>query len=455
MSVFNSLSTGLSALNATGTALEVLSNNVANAGTDGYSRQRLSLRAATPVARGGLFIGRGVELGGVSRIADGLLGRRLVGQTGFDSAASTLRDNLSVIETFFDETQGTSPSDRLEQLYDALGAATGDPGDEGLRMAVVSSARDLADALNYTATGLSEAIAEYDTSIDETVATANASLAELASVNEQIAASGGGSGDLLDARDRLIEELAGTLGATASIEADGQATLLIGGQAVVTGGEARSLSVGLGGDGQATVRVSVGSGFVDVTGYVGGKVGGLVDSRELSLGYLDRINEFATTFADAFNAQHASGFDANGNPGGALFTYDPTDPAASFGVDSAFVDDSALLAFGGAGGEAGDTGNLEALLGLEDAGLFDGGTRSGAAFLAALTGDVARDTAAAASSAEQSATALADLEALREAISGVNLDEEGVKMIEVQSAYQAAARVISTADEMLQTLMQI
>ncbi len=455
MSVFNTLSAGLSALNATGTALEVLSNNVANAGTDGYSRQRLNLRAATPVARGGLFIGRGVELDGVSRIADGLLGRRLVGQTGFDSAASTLRDNLSVVETFFDETQGTSTSERLEQLYDALGAATGDPGDEGLRLAVVSSARDLADALNYTATGLSEAVTEYDTSIDETVAATNASLAELASVNEQIAAAGGASGDLLDARDRLVEELAGALGATASIEADGQATLLVGGQAVVTGGEARSLSVGVDAGGQATVRVSVGSGFVDVTGYVGGKVGGLVDSRELSLGYLDRINEFATTFADAFNTQHASGFDANGNPGGALFTYDPTDPAASFSVDPAFLDDSALLAFGAAGGEAGDTGNLEALLGLEDAGLFDGGTRSGAAFLAALTGDVARDTAAAASSAEQSATALADLEALREAISGVNLDEEGVKMIEVQSAYQAAARVISTADEMLQTLMQI
>lgn len=455
MSVLNSLSTGLSGLNATSAALEVLSHNVANAETDGFSRQRLSLNASSPVARGGLFIGRGVTLNGVSRVADGLLDRRLVSQTGFDSAASTLRDNLSVVETFFDETQGTSPSDRLEQFYDALSAATGDPGDDGLRLAVVSSARELADALNYTATGLSEAITEYDASIDETVAATNASLEELAYINEQIAVSGGASGDLLDARDRLVGELAGALGATASIEPNGQATLLVGGQAVVTAGEARALSVGSDADGNATVRVSVGSGFVDVTGYVGGKVGGLVDSRELTQGYLDRVNEFATTFADAFNAQHASGFDANGNPGGALFTYDPADPAASFSVDPAFLEDGALLAFGGDGGDAGDTGNLEALIALEDAGIFDGGTRSGAAFLAALTGDVARDTAAAASSADQSTTALADLEALRQAVSGVNLDEEAVKMVEVQSAYQAAARVISTADEMLQTLMQL
>jgi len=456
VSLLSALNTGLSALNSTSSAIEVLSHNVANVATDGYSRQRLDLNTASPVNRGGLFLGRGVTMRGVSRIADGLLGRRLVGQTGYDAAASTLRDNLSIVESFFDETQGFSVSERLEQFYDAMGESTADPSDDGLRMAAVSSASAMAEALNYTASGLSEAVAGFDESIGETVETTNAALVELAAVNESIAASGGASGDLLDRRDQLVEQLATTLGATASIEPDGQATLLVGGQAVVNEGEARTLSVGTDTNGNATVRVSVGGGFVDVTEYVGGKVGGLVESRELTSGYLDRVNDFAVTFADNFNAAHASGFDANGNPGSPLFTYDPTAPAGSFSVNSDFVDEPGLLAYAGASSaEAGDGTNLAALLDLEGAALFDSGSRTGSSFLSALTGDVGRDAAEASGAASQSAAALNDLGALREAISGVNLDEEAVKLVEVQSAYQAAARVISTADEMLQTLIQI
>jgi len=456
VSLLSALNTGLSALNSTSTAIEVLSHNVSNVGTEGYSRQSLDLNTASPVNRSGLFLGRGVNMLGVSRTADSLLGRRLIGQTGHDASASTLRDNLAIVESFFDETQGLSVSEHLEQFYDAMGESTADPSDDGLRMATVASASALADAVNYTAAGLQEAVAGFDEAIGGTVETTNNALIELAAVNESIAASGGASGDLLDRRDQLIEQLAGTLGATASIEPDGQATLLVGGQAVVTEGEARTLSTGTDSAGNATVRVSVGGGFVDVTDYVGGEVGGLVESRELTGGYLDRVNEFAVTFADNFNAAHAAGFDSNGNPGEPLFTYDPADPAKSFAVNSDFEDEPGLLAYAGdASAAAGDALNLQALLDLEGAAIFDGGTRSGAAFLSALTGDVGRDAAGAAAAADQSAAALNDLGALREAISGVNLDEEAVRLVEVQSAYQAAARVISTTDEMLQTLIQL
>jgi flagellar hook-associated protein 1 FlgK len=454
VSLLSSLNTGRSALNASSASIEVLSHNVANATTAGFSRQRLQLSASFAVNRSNLFLGQGVSMDGVVRIADSLLGNRLVHQSGFDAAANTLRDNLSIVETWFDETTGTSMAERLEGFFDSLTAATGDPSDDGYRAAVVESAGALARSVSDTADALSQAISEFDTSLGDTVETTNAALKALADINRAISETGGASADLLDERDRLVGQLAETLGATVSIENNGQATLFVGGQAVVNGEESRTLSLGTDSEGNTTVRVSAGGGYIDVTDYVGGKAGGLVEARTKTAGYLERVNEFAATFAQAVNDQLGAGFDTDGNAGDPLFVFDSADPARSLTLNADVDADPRLLAFAASSSaEAGDAGNLEALLALEGADLFDG--RSASGFLGALTSDVASDTSEARSTADQSGALLTDLEALRQSISGVNLDEEAVRLIEVQSAYQAAAKVISTTDEMLQTLIQL
>jgi len=456
MSLLSSLNTGASALGAASVSLEVISHNVANASTYGYSRQAVDVNSADPLMRGGFWIGQGVSMAGVSRVADSLLGVRLVDQVGSSAQANTLSSAMSLIEGYFNETNYDGVGVSLSSFFDSLTAATADPSDGSLRASVVSSAADLAHALSTAATGLTDSAESFEDSASAAVEEANAMLAELAAINEQITASGGASGDLLDSRDRLLADLADAVGATASIGADGSATLYIGGQAVVSGKEARSLSTATGADGSLIIRVSADSGYIDVTEDVGGRAGGYLAARDNADEYLERLNELAGVLADAVNAQHAAGYDAYGDPGAEVFSYDPADPAASMTVNAALLDDPDLLALAGdASAEAGDAANLEALLALEESTLFDGGTRTAAEYYAALTTDVALATSTAASDAEQQSAMLYDVESLRQSISGVNLDEEAVAMIEVQAAYQAAAQVVQAADFMLRTLMQM
>jgi flagellar hook-associated protein 1 FlgK len=237
-------------------------------------------------------------------------------------------------------------------------------------------------------------------------------------------------------------------------DADGQATVFIGGHAVVSGSEARTLDIATDSAGVDQITLSAGSGTLTVTDDVGGELGGVIQGRETVRDWLADLDDFATTLAATVNAQHAAGFDANGAAGGAVFTLDASAPAASLAIDPALADDPDLLAVASsATAAAGDSGNLESLLALEDG--LDYGGGSGGDALSSLESRVGSDTATASADAEVYADQLSDLDTMRDAVSQVDTDEEAVQLITFQTAYRAAARVLAAGDEMLQTLMSI
>lgn len=457
MGVLTSLQIGSRGLSAASMGIDVTSQNVTNATTEGYSRRVLGQATADPLHRGGLWVGQGVALTGIRRMSDRLLGARLLQASGGNEYASSLESALKVTEAYFDESSSTGVVEAYDGFFDALTAASADPGDPSLRQASVSAASTFASVLSRTASGLEDTVSGLDSAIGSGLDTINDQLSQIASLNARIGATGGAnaSADLLDQRDQLILEVSKATGATAELGADGDATVFLGGHAIVSGDAARTLSVEEDTNGVPQVYLSSDDAKLRVSDEVGGSLGGLVEARDRTQGYLDTLDDFAFTFANAVNTQSAAGYAADGTPGGNIFTVSGTvdGAASSLAVDATLLGDPDRLAFAGdPAAEAGDATNLVALQSLEtDATMFATGT--GHDVLSSLVTTVGADVAGAGDEVDSTAAVLSDLSSVRDAVSGVDTDEEAVKLIEYQAAYRAASSLISAANDMLQDLM--
>lgn len=458
MGILTTLNIGRSALGSASAGLNTTAHNIANASTAGYTRRRLGVNAAAPLWRSGNWLGGGVKVIGERRISDRLLGMRVIDSAGAAAQANAAESALSVVEGYFDETSSTGLRQSWDDMFTSMSALTANPADTGARQETVAALQSFASSVARVGGGLQASLDTANATLADGMDSVNAALSEIAALNRAIGQSNDatGPGDLMDRRDQLVRELGEQIGATANLGADGQATVFIGGHAVVSGASARTLSTDTDATGLTAVYLSADSGRIPVTESLGGTLGGTVDARESTVDWLDRLNDFASTIAEEMNSQHRAGFDAAGNPGGDLFVYNPSDPAASLTVASAIASDPSLLALASdASAEAGDASNLAALLAIKGSLVFDGGTHTGGTYLSELAAEVGSTVATATNDADVLGTQLADLDAARAAVSGVDMDEEATHLIEYQSAYEAAARVISIADGLLQTLIQM
>ena len=459
MSLLGAIQTGARGLSVASAGIDVTTQNVTGASTPGYTRRTLRTEQLSPVEQRGLVVGQGANPSAVARSADRLLGVRLIDATGAQSSSTTLAENLRVAESYLNSSNSTGIAEALDQIFDALGTATTDPSDASLRRGVVHAAEIFAATTSRIATGFAETIDAIDEQIGSSLEEVNATLAEVAALNARIGSQGAtlGPADLLDRRDQLILDLAGAVGATAELKADGQAVVYLGGHAIVSAGDWRELGTAEDADGNATILVAMDDGALDATNVVGGRLGGLVEARGEMEGWIEDLDAFAFAIANAFNAQHALGFDQSGAPGADVFatTATASGAAAGLAVSSALADDPSLLAFAGASTAYGGDGvNLDALLELEDdTTIFASGNARSA--LSAITADVGATVAAAQGNEEAQAALVGDLEQLRESTAGVDTDEEATHLLEFQSAYRASARVISAADELLRALLAI
>jgi len=446
MGLLDTLYTGASGMAAASAGIDATAQNVANASTIGYQRRSVDQSTSSPVVRGGLAMPTGVDVQRIAREGDALLGMQQLSQAGTASQASTLADQLSAVEGVVDESDGSGPRGALDAFFDALTAASTDPSDPGLRSEVVRAGEELAASIQQAADQLQATQEAQQEAVSVRLPPLNAKLQEVASLNQRIVALGGEAeaADLVEQRERLMRELSEDAGFTARIESSGAATVMLDGHAVVSGEEARSLVSG----GGTRVELEVDDGTVAVD--LGGELGGLVEAHDVLDTWLAELDTFAADFADAVNGQNAAGFLPGGGAGGDLFAYDPADPRNSFD----FVVDGDGLAFASdAAGLAGDGGNLLGLLALQDAAVVGGGTPGD--HLSALTDQVAGDVASAAGDAENQQLMLGDLDLVASQRFGVDMDAEATNLIVYQTSYQAAARVIATANETLGALMEL
>jgi flagellar hook-associated protein 1 FlgK len=319
------LSIGSSALLAYRRALDVTSNNIANANTAGYTRQRAELAARPGVGAGYGYIGTGVDVSTVRRISDGLVNTRLQTDTAAYARLQTYSGYAGRVDQLLSSSD-TGLASPLQKFFDAANALAQNPGSTSARQTLIGTAQTLAARINDTQSQLNAMAGDLDTRIASTVGDVNRLSTAIASLNERIAAAQGSfqqpPNDLLDQRDQLLQELAGQVGISTTTQDDGSVNVFTAsGQSLVVGTRATALSVGEDRYGSGSLDVLHGSGSRVTSQLSGGVLGGLLDARrEIVEPARNELGRLAVGIAEAVNAQHALGLDATGALGGDFFS---------------------------------------------------------------------------------------------------------------------------------------
>ncbi|MGD9905852.1 MAG: flagellar hook-associated protein FlgK [Vicinamibacterales bacterium] len=445
--LFGSLQMAARSLAAQQAGLDLTGQNIANLNTPGYARRRLELAEV-------VYGAKGVEVLGTRALRDAVLDARVRLAVPDESRERALAGALAVAETAIG-APGEGLDARFTAFFDAWAALSLDPTSAVARDAVVQQGRALSLAFHDTHAQLSESRLMADRSVRQGVAEVNALSAEIADLNRAIAA-GGADVEALKSRQQVaVETLAGLTAIAVLPRGDGGVDVTIpSGRALVIGDAAYGVAVGNGPDGMATLSL----GGYDITAEVtNGRIGGLLQARDTLIpGYLQQLDAMAFATVQQVNTVHQGGFDATGAAAGAFFTplAGATGAAAAIGVSAAIAANPSLVA-ASATGAPGDNQTATALAALRDATVLAGGTATFAEAWGQLAYTVGSHAADAMRQFEARAAVRADVERLRDQVSGVSLDEEAANLIKFQRAYEANAKFFATIDSVLGTLMSL
>lgn len=457
MSSFSGLNIGLTSLYAQRRGLELTGHNIANANTEGYSRQRLRLEADGGPLLGAIHsvwkgAGNGVEVAGSQRMRDAFLEARSLQERGTDSSLRGNQVLLSRVEAILTEPGTAGLQAQFADFWQGWDDVANDPAEPATRSALIESAKTLATGLNQASSQINQ---QWDASHEQlraTVDEVNAIAANVAEYNRAIVTatrSGLSPNDLTDQRDLLVQRLGQLVGATARPSEAGAVNVFVGGTALVRGNDAERMVVK--GVEELTTpagRVSVGwerDGANGLPAPVGGASGAMLAGlNDVMPRYRDGLDRIAANLRDTVNTQHAQGFDLAGNPGVAFFG---GNSAAELRVVTAGPE--AIAASTSAGDGSGDDGGTNAADMAELATFALGPDTAYRELIVSL--GVEAQTAN--RRVEIQAEILSQIDAAVEAEAGVNLDEEMTNMLAYQRAYEGAARYMSAVDSMLETLI--
>ena len=431
------LNNALSGLNAANIALTVSGQNVANAAVEGYSRQQAQFKTSN------VYLG-GVEVASVDRVVDAFLNDD-IWRTNSDT---TYYENKQSYLGFIEQIIGTDSlnlNNSLASLTDALNAAATKPDSQAFRQQFLSSAegfmQDIAQingALAGQATKLNAQMSNVAlnvSSITKQIAEINSSIG-LATANKQSTA------ELKDNRERLVNQLSGHIGVSIVERDNGFIDIsTLSGAPLVVGSKAASISV----NGTTVTSNFIGQEFT-LDKNVGGQFGGLISvDNDVIKPTLATLNSLVADLADDINGALQSGFDLNNDPGEALFTYNPLNPLVTIEINPAITTDKLGFKDSSTSGP-GDNSNIANIV-ASMAGKGDKFTL--------LVGDLAITSKQNLNSITTATNLSENAIAARDSYSGVNLDEEAANLMHFQQMYSANAKVISTADQMFKSLLQM
>ncbi|MCU0560750.1 MAG: flagellar hook-associated protein FlgK [Desulfobacterales bacterium] len=454
------LSIGTGALLSQQRAINVTGNNIANVNTPGYSRQRVGFATNIPVPSPAGVVGFGVRTTTVERMYDRFIGIQLNQESASLGHWDAQKGALERVEVVFDETAGYGLNQALSQFWSGWQDLALNPPGGVERRVLAGIGQNLADTIGRKYGELQQIRHDIDASVKDGVESVNRLTASIADLNQKIARIEAGgtetANDYRDSRDMALKQLSELIEVQSHEDSGGQVVVSIGGGSVlVESGNYYRLGVrrDIEADGSATLIRFDGAGWTDITGDVrAGKVGGWLQARDVKVaGYMADLDTLARDLITAVNGLHAegSGIDSAGSSGIPFFS---GSGAADIAVNAAILEDYNLIAAAAAGSPPGDGSNALRIAALQDA---PGGGVSFNEAANALVSKVGHDVREAKAFASYQSGMMAYLENYRDSLSGVSLDEEMVNLIKYQAAYNAAAKMISIAQDMLDNLMSI
>lgn len=329
------------------------------------------------------------------------------------------------------------------------------------RSVVAANSQTLADTIRQKYAELEQSQADIDAEIKSAVEDINRLTAEISDLNQKIANTEAGgtvnANDYRDSRDLALKELSEIIGINSFEDADGRVVVSVGsGRVLVESGNNYALATATNADGHENIV------WPDITGapvnisneITSGKMAGWLQARDTKIeGYMDDLDDLAQTLATEVNALHAGGYGLNGSHGDNLFS---GSGAADMAVNQTVLDDLNRIAAASTAATApGDASNAAAIADLRSSLTMNGDTATFDDAANALVSLVGHDVQEATTYESHQADMMAYLDNYRESVSGVNLDEEMVNLVKYQAAYNAAAKMISMGDDMLNSLMNM
>lgn len=453
-----------SALLAQQTALQVVSNNVANANTEGYIRQETVLDESVSVQTGSLNLGTGVTAAKVIACYDKFLEASVAKENNATEEATTYESYFSRIESILNE-DNTSLTTNIADFFNAWQTLSTDPTSDVARTNVVTTGENMCDSIRTIYSELKNLQTEVDSNVAEQINEINNILNSLADVNDQIYKQGEEGKDdasLIAQKTQLLKNLSGITDIQYFEDDNGGVTVMTsGGKLLVSGVSVNELSAEKSAEDDC-YRVIWGSdsgNSVDITdSFQGGSLKALIDLRDNEIPqFMDTINDLAVSLATEVNNAHSTGYTANGVTGINFFKDIPTtgDYAAIIAISDEVDTSTDYIA---TTSSADSTTANDIALAIADLGsnsiTIDGQSITYTDYTASIEAQIGSLSQNAQELSEYHQNLLATVEAQRDSVSGVSIDEEMTNLIKFQTAYQAAARLLNTADTLFTTLME-
>ncbi|UOY03907.1 flagellar hook-associated protein FlgK [Blastococcus sp. PRF04-17] len=462
MSTFSALNAATTALWAQRRALDVTGQNIANVNTEGYSRQRVDLKAIGGSAVPAFFstspgIGAGVNADAVSRIRDAFLEGR--GHVEHANSARLVAETeaYDLVEQSFREPGDTGIQSLLSDMWKGWQDVANNPKEPAARGQVLQQLETLVGGIHFSQASLGAQWGQTRENLEVLVKDVNAAATTIAQLNKAIRGatqSGLPANDLADQRDLLVMKLADQIGATTRPGEDGMVDVIVGGMSLVSGTAASQFAVQGPNDPNLITptdkpRIVTASGGFTVA--AGGTAGGQLSALNVILpGYRGQLDRLAQDLAAALNTAHTTNaYDSLGNPGTPLL-------GSSGGPITAeslrvLITDPALVAASGVPPTAGvpavdnTVADRIAQLRLEPLGV-DASYRK-------MIVELGVQAAVSKRNLGIQNVITTQVDAARESVSGVNLDEEMTNMLSFQHAYAAAGRMVTAIDQTLDVLI--
>lgn len=453
------------------TGLQTVAHNIANRTTEGYSRQTVNFKANEPTGSGKVRIGMGARPGEVARTNNPYIEKQLERegtQLGFLGAR---QDLMGRVEEVFNEQVTKGLNHQMAGMFNSFRELSNNPESLASRTMVKESADGLAKNFHKIDEQLNEIQNDVDFRLTTKIEEVNQMAKEISNLNEKIQLvemSGGNANDERDRRDLLLKNLGETINIRYAESKDGNLTVTAGSTAVlVSGNSHRQLFVaatpGRAGktEGHADVfyKATEEGTPINITSQLtGGHIGGLIDVRDRVINDLhDKMDDMAYTVAWQVNDIHSEGYNRSNQKGG-LFFQTPSGQlgaASNIRVSRSIIEDVGEIAAAAQPNSPGDNRVANLLSTLQYKQVLNDGQSTFDEFYSSVVGQVGVETQRTNTAHDAQADIYKQIKNIRESISGVSLDEETTKMIEYQKSFDASARLIRTADEMMDTVLNL
>ena len=331
----------VSALQAFQNAINVTSNNVANASTPGYDRETVNLTEAIPQSNGTATVGAGVVVAGISRAYSQAAANQLNASQSSLGQLNALQNYSTQIDNLFGTTVG-GLSTTLQSFYSAFSDVANDPTSTASRQALLGQAQNVANSFQNASGDLSSLNTDVNSRITADVQQINSIASAISTLNQQIVvatAQGGNQppNELLDQRDQLVSNLSQLVGVSTTADADGSLNVFVGnGQPLVLQGQTTPLTTVQNQFNASQLEIGTSQGSQISSDITSGDLGGLLAARTQVINpALNQLGQIATALSQTVNSQQSDGLDLSGNLGANIFSVGtPVATASSKNTDA-------------------------------------------------------------------------------------------------------------------------